>query len=236
METVIPENTSLIKVAVVEDDRDLNDILSENFIRHGYNTHQIYSGAQAVTKIIGLNPDLVILDWVLPGLTGEEICKDLRNNGFRNSIIMLTGQKDDEKRISAYGFGVTTFVEKPFNMEILMAICKNHVRKSPPSQKDIEFCFHDLVYYPQINMVLRDRTRIELTVMENLVLSYLYQNPNRVISKLEIEQNIWNSIEEARSRSLDMHIMRLRKKIEINPKWPKIIITLKGKGILFKNP
>jgi two-component system response regulator MtrA len=236
MDSTILDNAQEIKIAVVEDDRDLNDILTQNLIRNGYNTQQIFSGHEAVSQIIEQKPDAVLLDWVLPGTNGEEICKNLRNHGFHKSIIMLTGKKQDSNRISAYGFGVSSYIEKPFNMDILLAILKSQLNFSPPVAKQPEEVrFHDLLHYPQVNMVLKNKVRIELTVIENLILCYFENHPNTILLKRDIESHIWNTLGEGRSRSLDMHIMRLRKKIESNPQWPKMIITLKGKGIMFKN-
>jgi|GEM_PF-3437956 len=234
MENVFNTIGSNFKVAVVEDDIDLNDILAENLFRQGYNPHQIFSGYNAVNKIIEENPDAVLLDRALPGVNGDEICKDLRSSGFRNSIIMLTGQKGVSNQISAYGVGVSGYLEKPFNIDILLAILKNKLESSPTIHPDEKHVFHDMVYYPQMNILRRANQRIELSVIENQILLYLVVNSNKIIPKSEIESYIYKNLDEGRSRSLDMHIMRLRKKIEQNSKWPKIIITIKGKGVFFK--
>jgi len=224
-----------IKIAIIEDDEDLSDILAQRLKMEGYLTFQIYSGVEAIASVIRENPTIVLLDWILPGITGEEICKGLRNHGFRNYIIMLTGKKNDASRIRAYEYGASDFIEKPFNMAILLAILRNKIRFIGQSQQNLEYKFQDMIYYPQIIMVLKEGMRIELTVIENLILTYLFQHPNKLISKKELESNIWDTEEKGRSRSLDMHMMRLRKKIEDNPKWPRIILTLKGKGIIFKD-
>jgi len=234
MEKAKPYIYSEYNVTIVEDDPELNNILFWQLSRAGFSANQIFSGESATENILKLNPTVVLLDWTLPGKSGEEICRNLRYHGFKNHIIMLTAKRSDQYLIQAYEFGATDYIVKPYSIEVLVAIIHNKIRFLSQGFRKIEYHFHNIIHYPLTNLILKKNQRIELTIIENLILHYLILHSDSLIPKSELEIHIWGKASIGRSRTLDMHLMRLRKKVEDNPDWPKIIVSIKGKGILFK--
>lgn len=228
------KNKLPIKITIVDDNEELSELIAFNLIQKGFLVNQIFDGNVASSTILEDNPDIVLLDWLLPGITGDTICKELRKNNFGKIIIMLTGQNQAKNKIDAYGFGVSDYLEKPFSIEVLVALLENKIRFLESSEKDLKYSFGNIVHYPNLNLIVKNGKRDVLTNIENKILSFLVNNPDQLISKTLLEENVWGVTYTDNSRTLDMHILRLRKKIENNPKWPQNIITLKGKGLIFK--
>ena len=117
-----------IKVAIVEDDENLRFLVSHRLQTEGYIIIEASNGAEAEDMIMRENPDIVLLDWMLPEKEGSEVCKNVRAKGFEGVVIMMTAKAQDVDKIDAYNFGVSDYVTKPFNMDVLVALIENKIK------------------------------------------------------------------------------------------------------------
>ncbi len=223
-----------IKIAVVEDDENLRFLIAHRLESEGYLVVQTGNGDDAARLVMDNKPDIVLLDWMLPGKQGPEICDILRKeNGYDGLIIMLTAKSQDVDKIEAYSFGVSDYLTKPFNMDVLVAMIDNKIKYFVNKHSAELYTFGDTEHHPNIHSLLRQGKKIELTILENRILLYFLQNKSRVISRDELMQVVWGYSSNVNTRTLDMHIVRLRKKIEINPDKPLYLQTVRGMGYKF---
>lgn len=223
-----------IKVAVIEDDENLRFLVSHRLQTEGYIVIQSGNGLEAEKLILESMPDIVLLDWMLPGKEGIDVCEDIRKAGFDNIIIMMTAKSQDVDKIDAYSYGVSDYITKPFNMDVLVAMIENKVRFFVPknSNKDV-YEFGNTEHHPQIHSLVRDGKKIELTILENRILLHFLQNMGREITREELMEVVWGYSSNVNTRTLDMHVVRLRKKIELNPDKPSYLQTVRGLGYKF---
>lgn len=220
------------KIAVIEDDENLRFLVVHRLESEHYQVIQASNGKDAEALILSEKPDIVLLDWMLPGKQGSEVCTNLRKAGFNNLIIMMTAKSQDVDKIDAYSFGVSDYITKPFNMDVLVAMIENKVKFFVSNTNDTLY-FGNTEHHPHTHSLIRDGKKIELTILENRILLYFLQNVNRVISRDELMQVVWGYSSNVNTRTLDMHIVRLRKKIEINPDKPYHLQTVRGMGYKF---
>lgn len=220
------------KVAIVEDDENLRFLVTHRLEKEGYKIVETGDGAQAVDLILKEQPNIVLLDWMLPGKEGSEICTELRAKGFENIVIMMTAKSQDLDKIDAFNFGVSDYVTKPFSMEVLVAMLDSKV-KYVVHDKDEHNKFGDMEHHPNTHSLLRNNKKIELTILENRILLYFLNNRNKVISRDDLMMEVWGYNSDVNTRTLDMHIVRLRKKIETNADRPDFLQTVRGVGYRF---
>jgi len=221
-----------IKIAVIEDDENLRFLVVHRLESEDFQVIQASNGIDGEELILREKPDIVLLDWMLPGKPGSEVCEAVRKQGFSNLVIMMTAKSQDVDKIDAYSFGVSDYITKPFNMDVLVAMIENKV-KYFVSQPVENLSFGSTEHHPSIHTLIRDGKRIELTILENRILLYFLQNLGRVISRDELMEVVWGYSSNVNTRTLDMHIVRLRKKIEANPDKPSYLITVRGVGYKF---
>lgn len=222
-----------IKIAIIEDDENLRFLVAHRLGSEGYQVIECGNGEEAEALILSEQPDIVLLDWMLPGKQGSEICTSLREKGFEKIIIMMTAKAQDVDKIDAYQFGVSDYVTKPFNMDVLVALLENKVNFIVSSNKTDVNKFGDMEHIPNIHSLVKDGKKIELTILENRILLYFLQNINKVIKREELMMVVWGYNSDVNTRTLDMHIVRLRKKIEDNPDTPHYLQTVRGIGYRF---
>ncbi|MFC6103866.1 response regulator transcription factor [Olivibacter domesticus] len=220
------------KIAVIEDDENLRFLVVHRLESEHYQVIQAANGKDAETLILEQKPDIVLLDWMLPERQGSEVCANLRKAGFNNLIIMMTAKSQDVDKIDAYSFGVSDYITKPFNMDVLIAMIENKVKFFVNNAND-SLHFGNTEHHPNTHSLIRDGKKIELTILENRILLYFLQNIDRVISRDELMQVVWGYSSNVNTRTLDMHIVRLRKKIEHNPDKPLHLQTVRGMGYKF---
>ncbi len=225
--------TKEIKIAVIEDDENLRFLVAHRLESEHYLVVQSGNGDEAEQLILEQNPDIVLLDWMLPGKQGSEICTDLRNAGFSNLIIMMTAKSQDVDKIDAYSFGVSDYITKPFSMDVLVAMIENKVKYFINNPTADLYTFGDTEHHPNVHSLVRHGKKIELTILENRILLYFLQHVGRVISRDELMQVVWGYSSNVNTRTLDMHIVRLRKKIERNADKPLYLQTVRGMGYKF---
>ena len=224
-----------IKILIVEDDENLRFLVVHRLKAEGYDVLEAGDGEVAEKLIMTEKPDIVLLDWMLPGKQGSEVCEEVRKQGFENLIIMMTAKAQDVDKIDAYNFGVSDYVTKPFNMDVLVAMLDNKVKFLLNNDRSEIHRFGNMEHHPNIHTLFRNEKKIELTILENRILLYFLRNPNKVINRDELMLVVWGYNSDVNTRTLDMHIVRLRKKIELNPDNPQLLQTVRGVGYRF-NP
>ncbi|PWK76435.1 two-component system response regulator MtrA [Mucilaginibacter oryzae] len=222
-----------IKIALVEDDENLRFLVAERLQSEGYKVLEADNGNDAETIILEEQPDIVLLDWMLPGKSGSEVCGNIRAKGFDKLIIMMTAKAQDVDKIEAYNFGVSDYVTKPYNMDVLVALIENKIKFSLNSEKPESYKFANMEHLPNTHLLIRDGRKIELTILENRILLYFLKNKNKVINREELMMEVWGYNADVNTRTLDMHIVRLRKKIETNADSPQYLQTVRGIGYKF---
>ncbi|RFZ81047.1 DNA-binding response regulator [Mucilaginibacter terrenus] len=223
-----------IKIALVEDDENLRFLVAERMQSEGYKVLESGNGVEAEKMILVEQPDIVLLDWMLPGRQGSEVCASLREKGFDKLVIMMTAKAQDIDKIDAYNFGVSDYITKPFNMDVLVAMIDSKIKFSLNSgEKTESHKFGNMEHLPNTHLLIRDGRKTELTILENRILLYFLKNKNKVINREELMMEVWGYNADVNTRTLDMHIVRLRKKIENNPDSPTYLQTVRGIGYKF---
>jgi len=222
-----------IKILVVEDDENLRFLTVMRLKNEGYQVLEESDGIAAIETITSEKPDIVLLDWMLPGKEGSEVCEEVRKQGFEGLVIMMTAKAQDVDKIDAYQFGASDYVTKPFGMDVLVAMLESKVKFLLNSDKSEIHRFGNMEHHPNIHTLFRDGKKIELTILENRILLYFLRNPNQVISREDLMLEVWGYNSDVNTRTLDMHIVRLRKKIEVNPDNPQLLQTVRGVGYRF---
>jgi two-component system response regulator MtrA len=190
-------------------------------------------GNAAQALILEEQPHIVLLDWMLPGKSGMEICAALRQHDYAGIVIMVTAKAQDVDKIDAYHFGVSDYITKPFNMEVLIALLNNKVKYIVNAEKTDSIKFANMEHHPNTHLLMREGKKVELTILENRILLYFLKNRNKVINREELMLVVWGYNSDVNTRTLDMHIVRLRKKIEVNPEMPLFVQTVRGIGYKF---
>lgn len=222
-----------IKLLMVEDDENLRLLSVHRLKSEGYEVLECDNGEDAVGVILGEKPDIVLLDWMLPGKEGDVVCEEVRKGGYEGLVIMLTAKAQDVDKIDAYNFGASDYVTKPFNMDVLVAMLDSKAKFLANNNTSEIHRFGNMEHHPNIHTLFRDGKKIELTILENRILLYFLRNPNKVIDRDALMLEVWGYNSDVNTRTLDMHIVRLRKKIEANPDNPQLLQTVRGVGYRF---
>jgi two-component system response regulator MtrA len=222
-----------ITIALVEDDENLRFLISHRLKVEGYDVLEAADGKQGEAMISSTEPDIVLLDWMLPEKQGIDVCKDLRKAGFDKLIIMMTAKAQEVDKIDAYGSGISDYVTKPFNMDLLVTMIQNKVTYFINNEKTEVHTFGDIAHHPNVHLLYKNSKKIELTILENRILLYFLKHLGQVVTREELMLQVWGYQADVNTRTLDMHIVRLRKKIETDPEQPLYLQTVRGVGYKF---
>src|SRR3984885_1869317 len=151
-----------IKIALVEDDENLRFLVAERLQSEGYKVLEANNGDDAEKIILQEKPHIVLLDWMLPGKQGSEVCTNIRQKGFDNLVIMMTAKAQDVDKIQAYNFGVSDYIIKPFNMDVLVAMIDNKIKFSLNSEKTESYKFANMEHLPNTHLLLKEGRKIKL--------------------------------------------------------------------------
>jgi two-component system alkaline phosphatase synthesis response regulator PhoP len=224
------------RVLVVEDDEALMMGLVENLEVEGYAVLQAVNGNDALELAIKLKPDLVILDVMLPGMSGYEVCKHIREEGLRTPIIMLTARKEEFDRVLGFDLGTDDYVTKPFSIKELLARVKAILRRSDGSTiEQRKFAFGDFDMDLESRTFTKKGEEIQLTRTEFDLLAYFLAHEGKALSRENLMNDVWGSSYFGTQRSLDSFVAGLRKKIEKKASDPKFILTVHGVGYKFSS-
>ncbi|MFM6954493.1 MAG: response regulator transcription factor [Sphingobacteriaceae bacterium] len=222
-----------ITIALVEDDDNLRFLVSHRLKVEGYEVLEAADGKQGEAMITSCQPDIVLLDWMLPEKQGIEVCRDLRKAGYDKLIIMMTAKAQEVDKIDAYGSGISDYVTKPFNMDLLVTMIQNKVTYFINNEKTEVHTFGDIAHHPNVHLLYKNDKKIELTILENRILLYFLKHIGQVVTREELMLQVWGYQADVNTRTLDMHIVRLRKKIETDPEQPLYLQTVRGVGYKF---
>ena len=200
-------------ILVVEDEDALSTLLQYNLEKEGYQVSVAGDGEEALMLADEATPDLVLVDWMLPKLSGIEVCRRLRNRSETRNvpIIMLTARGEEADRIRGLDTGADDYVVKPFSMTELFARIRAVMRRIRPGLAEDKVTYGDIIIDRVAHRVRRDGTEIHLGPTEFRLLDYLIQHPGRVFSREQLLDAVWGSDVYVEVRTVDVHIGRLRK-------------------------
>lgn len=221
-------------ILIVEDEADLRELVRYNLEAEGFRVSMAESGDEAVERIRDGVPDLILLDWMLPGLSGIELCRRWRSREetARTPIIMITARGEEEERVRGLATGADDYVVKPFSMPELVARIQALLRRSSPQLVTNVLKAGDLELDRQSHRVRRSGRDLHLGPTEYRLLEYLMRHPGRVYSREQLLDGVWGNDVYVDERTVDVHVGRLRKAInrgrEADP-----IRTVRGAGYAF---
>ena len=223
-----------LKVLIVEDEKALAEILEYNFKKEGYSVDTASDGEIALDKIIFKAPDLVILDWMLPKLSGIELCKKVRSNKkIKNiPIIMLTARGEEEDRLKGLEMGADDYVTKPFSINELLARAKAVLKRIRPIFAEEEVIFEDIKINIGTHKVFRNSKEIKLGPTEFNLLRFFMENISRVFSRQQLLNHVWKHDALVEPRTVDVHVRRLRKSLNAGNQ-KDFIRTVRSAGYSF---
>lgn len=228
------------KILVVDDERPIADILKFTLEKEGYSVICAYDGEQALFLAQEQEPDLILLDIMLPKMDGMEVCRMVRMH-HNMPIIMLTAKDSEVDKVVGLELGADDYVTKPFGTRELIARIKAHLRRSDRTKKEEETDDH-LVLLGSLEIdsisytVKKDGVSLDLTQREFTLLHYFATHCGQVLTRDHLLQAVWGYDYFGDARTVDVTIRRLREKIEDDPSNPLFIITRRGIGYTFKNP
>lgn len=219
------------KVFLVEDDQSIITLVEYNLKKEGFKVSVSSDGEDALKEIKNLEPDLILLDWMLPNLSGIDICKSLRKDKkFQDlPIIMLTAKGQEEDKVSALNAGADDYITKPFGYSELVARINALLRRSKPRVAEDKIIYKDLCIDRIQRKVFRKETQIDLGPTEYRILNFFIKNPQRVYSRDQLLTNVWADNINVESRTVDVHIRRLRKAINLDGT-KELIRTVRSAG------
>ena len=222
-----------MKILVVDDERTLVKGIKFNLENEGYSVDSAYDGAAAVELARNVGYDLIILDVMMPELDGREACMRIRE--FSNvPIIMLTAKSEDSDKLMGFECGADDYLTKPFNLLELKARVRALLRRAGRSQESAVLTAGKLSLNTEERVAVRDGRTIDLTAKEYDLIELLMRNPRRVYSRENLMNIVWGYSYTGDYRTVDVHIRRLREKLEENPATPEHIMTKWGVGYYFK--
>ena len=221
-------------ILIVEDEADIADLVKYHLEREGLATRTVGDGKQALDLIVRDHPDLIILDLMLPGMDGLEMCRRLRGQSVtqRIPIIMLTARAEEVDRIVGLEIGADDYVAKPFSPRELVARVKAVLRRAaaPVGPSEAPVSFGSLRLDPTRHEVTKDDHAIDLSAMEFRLLEFFLRHRGRVFTRTQLLDQVWGQDRFVEPRTVDVHIRRLREKVEENPHNPALILTVRGMG------
>jgi two-component system phosphate regulon response regulator PhoB len=226
------------RVLLIEDDRDIVELVRYNLEREGFQVASAMDGASGLAQIRKTPPDILLLDLMLPKLSGLDICKEIRRDTSLNKlpILMLTARGEEADRVVGLEMGADDYVTKPFSPRELGARVKALLRRTEPvnePRRVIES--RGLSIDPSSYRVTRDTKPVTLSTLEFRLLYYLATRPNRVFSRDQLLDAVWGTERFVTPRSVDVYIRRLREKVEIDADQPAFLKTVRGAGYMFEN-
>ena len=222
-----------IRILVVEDEEAIRTGLVDVLVFHGYGADSAATGPDGLEKALTGHFDLILLDIMLPGMDGYEICDRIRTEDREQPIIMLTAKTSDEEIIQGLKLGADDYVPKPFSIQQLVLRIEAVLRRSQVGQEMARTLSIGGIEIDTDNLSgLKDGNEITFTKREIEVLSYLFQNSDRPVSREELLSKVWGYARnlDIETRTVDIHIAKLRRKIEADTKAPDLLITVRGAG------
>ena len=231
------------RVLIVEDETSIVDILTFNLTKEGYETLEAYDGATGLQLAREQDPDLILLDLMLPRMNGFDVCRSLREGGSATPVIMLTAREEETDKVLGLELGADDYITKPFSMRELLARVKANIRRNemvsaaaagaPPAGGN-RLELGRIVIDLDLMVAYKDGKTLELTQREYELLKYLASEPGKVSSREALMEHVWNYEGYVGDvRAVEVAVRRLREKVEDDPAQPQFIVTRRGLGYLF---
>ncbi|HXW72363.1 MAG TPA: response regulator transcription factor [Methylocella sp.] len=221
--------TTALKILIADDDSDLRAALAEQLALHEeFLTLQTDTARGALDLAVAETPDLVIMDIGLPDMDGRAAVRQLRQNGFKNPIIMLTGHGSESDTVEGFESGANDYVTKPFRFAELLARIRAHLRQHETSEEAL-FRIGPYTFQPGAKRLINDKGgKLRLTEKETAILRFLYRAGQSVISRETLLREVWGYSANVTTHTLETHIYRLRQKIERDPAKAQLLVTAAG--------
>ena len=234
------------KILIVEDEKNIVDILAFNLGKEGYETLEAYDGEAGLKLALEADPDLILLDLMLPKMDGFDVCRSVRAKNRSTPIIMLTAREEESDKVLGLELGADDYITKPFSMRELLARVKANIRRTdmlsaaPVAPRDGEggdpgrLDRGRILVDPAMLMAFKDGKALDLTQREFELLKFLALQPDKVFSREALMEHVWNYEGYVGDvRAVDVAVRRLREKVEDDPAAPAFIVTRRGLGYLF---
>lgn len=226
------------KILIVDDEKPISDIIKFNLIKEGYEIDTAFDGEEALKKVYQFQPDLVLLDVMLPKLDGFQVCRRIRES-FNMPIIMLTAKEEEVDKVLGFELGADDYITKPFGIRELIARVKANIRRL--SLVDVDGANgNNIVYAGKLVIdldrfeVTKEEKTIELTLREFELLKFLATQANQIFTREQLLKDVWGYEYFGDIRTVDVTVRRLREKIEDDSSEPTYIMTKRGVGYYFK--
>ncbi|MGB3312129.1 MAG: response regulator transcription factor [Nodosilinea sp.] len=221
------------RILLVEDEEKLAKFVQLELSYEGYEVSVAHDGLSGLMAARDQTPDLIILDWMMPGLTGVEVCRRLRQTGNATPVILLTAKDDVSDRVEGLDAGADDYVVKPFSIEELLARVRAHLRRTEPQDAEL-LVFGDLTLDRRSREVRRGSRSIELTAKEFDLLDYLMTNPRQVLTRDRILEQVWGYDFMGDSNIIEVYVRYLRLKLEAEGE-SRLIQTMRGVGYVLRD-
>lgn len=226
------------KILVVDDEKPIVDILKLNLQKENYDVYEAYDGEEALLKAQTVQPDLILLDVMLPKIDGFTVCRKIRETSTV-PILMLTAREEEVDKVLGLELGADDYITKPFSIRELMARIKANMRRVTPEvsavsvEKDTLETGEFLLDFNRYELYKNGKL-IDLTVREFDLIKYLASQPNRIFSRQKLLESVWDYEYYGDVRTVDVTVRRVREKIEDDPSQPRHIMTKRGVGYYFQ--
>jgi two-component system OmpR family response regulator len=220
------------RILVVDDEPSLVDAVATALRYEGFDVDEAYTGREAIDNVVQREPDLIVLDWMLPDIEGIEVGRRLRARGYKTAVLFLTAKDATENKVEALRAGGDDYVTKPFSLAELVARTQAILRRTAGDLPGDVLRFADLVLDEARHEVTRGETPIALTATEFSLLRFFMLNPRRVLSKGQILQNVWRYDFGGNSNVVETYVSYLRKKLDVAG--PPLIKTVRQAGYMLE--
>ena len=219
------------RVLMVEDDPALAVMLRYNLEKQGYLVDEAGDGQEALLRVVEFSPDIVLLDWMLPSLSGLEVCRQIRRRPQTRDlpVIMITARVEEQDSIRGLNTGADDYITKPFSMDALIARMRALLRRAQPQPPGRTMQFHDIAMDPGEHRVQRNGRAVHLGPTEYRLLEFLLRHPRRVFSREDLLDAVWGADIHVEARTVDVHIRRLRKALNA-PGEADLVRTVRSAG------
>ena len=222
------------RILIVDDEPEMVRGLQDNLRFEGYHTLTAGDGARALALAVSEAPDLIVLDLMMPGLSGWDVCRALRERGLDIPIIMLTARGEESEQVRGLELGADDYVTKPFSLRELLARIRAVLRRPGPRRAIESFAFGDARLHPRSRQAYKAGREVVLTRKEFELLRYMVEHPGEILTRERLLNEVWGYERYPTTRTVDTHVLRLRQKFETDPERPVHILTVHGQGYRFE--
>jgi DNA-binding response OmpR family regulator len=221
------------RVLIVDDEPEIVRGIEDNLRFEGYQTLAATNGETGLALACQEAPDLILLDIMMPRVSGWDVCRELRRRGIDVPVIMLTARAEETDRVRGLELGADDYITKPFSVRELMARVHAVLRRPGPRRKAALLAFGDVRIHIQARQVFKGGREVPMTRKEFDLLVYLVEHRGEIVTRERLLDQVWGYERFPTTRTVDTHILRLRRKFEVDPDCPAFILTVHGQGYRF---